>query len=74
MEEKRTVAISSEVYARLTKLLEGSGAESEDELVSRILRDWLSKQSAGPAAKDSAALSKDDEKIVEERLKSLGYM
>ncbi len=68
-----TVRLSPDLYARLSDLLQRSGAESVDELVSRIARDWASKQaSQGPAARPP--LAADDEKVVEERLKSLGYL
>ncbi len=67
-----TVAVPAELYAKLSELLGKSGAESVEELVSRIVRDWISKQ--GTTAAKTSPISAEDEKVVEERLKSLGYL
>ena len=71
-EAKKAVSVPAEVYERLSELLDASSADSVDELVSRILRDWVSKESSQASHKPKQ-VSDQDEKIVEERLKSLGY-
>jgi hypothetical protein len=71
--EKKSVAIPAELYSKLAAGLETSGAESVDELVGRIVRDWISKEASKGAVKKPSAMPKEDEKVVEERLKALGY-
>jgi len=72
--DEQTVTLPADLYTKLAGLLGRTGAESVDELAIRIIRDWISKEtSAGPKAKP-VSISAEDEKVVEERLKSLGYM
>jgi predicted CopG family antitoxin len=70
--EPRKISVSDELYKRLSELLPESGTTSIDELVSRILRDWVSKEGATTA--ERKRISKSDEKVVEDRLKALGYL
>ncbi len=74
MEEKKQVSIPAELYDRLAGMLAKTGAESADELAARIIRDWVTKDSAPGAKKAQAGIAPEDEKVVEERLKSLGYL
>ena len=71
---KKTIPIPAELYDRLAAELDKAGAESVDELASRILRDWVSKAAASQSGKGPTSIPPEDEKLVEERLKSLGYM
>jgi hypothetical protein len=73
-EGEKAVTIPASLYARLSELVAASGAESVEELSVRIIRDWVSKQSAPSPKGKPSPISPEDEKIVEERLKSLGYM
>ena len=70
---KKTVAVRAELYEKLAELAKKSGAASVDELVSRVLRDWVSLEGAPKGPKPTGAMTPEDEKVVEERLKSLGY-
>jgi predicted ArsR family transcriptional regulator len=70
---KKSVSIATALYEKLADLVGTSGADSVDELASRIIRDWLSKV-ASPGTKKQTAVSEEDQKLVEERLKSLGYL
>ena len=72
--EKKTLMIPAELYGKLTAMADMAGAESVDELASRLIRDWISKESAPKAKTEPAGIAPEDEKLVEERLKSLGYM
>jgi hypothetical protein len=72
--EPHPVSIQGELYEKLKDRLKESGATSVDELASRIIRDWLTRQTQGASAQARGRLSKTDEKVVEERLKSLGYI
>lgn len=71
-QDSRTIKIRDELYSKLEELLGESGASSVDELAARVLRDWLTKEASSSTSK--ARVSKLDEKIVEDRLKALGYI
>ena len=71
--EKKTLTISAELFTKLSAMAGEAGADSVDELVSRIVRDWVSMQGAPKEAKPQQTMTPEDEKVVEERLKSLGY-
>lgn len=71
--EAKSVKIPAELYGLLSSKLEQAGATSVDELVSRVVRDWLTKREEGSGRKQ-AAMSQKDQKVIEERLKSLGYL
>jgi len=72
--DDKSVPVPAELYAKLSELIGKTSAESVDELVVRIIRDWVSKEiSTGPKTKP-VPIAAEDEKVVEERLKSLGYM
>ena len=71
---EKVVAVPAPLYEKLSEMVGQSGADSVDELAIRIIRDWVSKQgSPGPKEKTSHA-PPEDEKVIEERLKSLGYL
>ena len=72
-EDKKTLTISAGLYAKLAAMADKAGAESVDELVSRVVRDWITKESA-PKTKAQPGIAPEDEKVVEERLRALGYM
>ncbi len=72
--DEKVVPVPAELYAKLSELIGKTSAESVDELVVRIIRDWVSKEtSTGPKTRP-VPIAAEDEKVVEERLKSLGYM
>lgn len=71
--ETKGVSVPAELYAKVSELVGRSGADSVDELVTRIVRDWVTKESSPKAKREPAVISEEDEKAVEERLKSLGY-
>ncbi len=73
-EEQATVKVSQEVYRRLTEATKQSGAASVDELVGRIIRDWLTGAGVAGPADGRERMSAADEKQVEDRLRSLGYV
>jgi len=71
---EKSVLVPAELYAKLSELVEKSGSETVDELAGRIIRDWVSKETAKSAKGEPSQIAVEDEKVVEERLKSLGYM
>jgi len=71
---EKAVPVPHELYEKLSELIGKTGAESVDELVVRIIRDWISKETATSPKRKPISIAAEDEKIVEERLKSLGYM
>ena len=73
-DNEKAVPVPLELYEKLSGLVGKTGAESVDELVVRIIRDWISKEAATSPKKKPDPIAAEDEKIVEERLKSLGYM
>jgi hypothetical protein len=73
-EAEKSVQVPAALYSKLSDMLGKTGSDSVEELVERIIRDWVSKEAAkGTRAKPSQMTAKD-EKVVEDRLKSLGYM
>lgn len=71
--ESSTITIQSDIYAKLKDLTVLSGAQSVDELASRVLRDWVTKNANKPSP-SKGRISRRDEKVMEERLKALGYI
>jgi hypothetical protein len=64
-EEKKTVAIPDDVYAKIEEQIKESGEESVEVYVTKILKESLGMD---------AGLSDEDEEKVKARLKALGYM
>lgn len=63
----RTVRIPEEVAKKLEVRLEGSAFDSVDAFVSFVLSRLLEEQ-GGPG------FSEEDERVLKERLRSLGYI
>ena len=62
-----TVSIPKPLYDKIKKAIEGTGFTSVSDYVVFVLREVLSAESMG---KD---IGKDEEEIVKEKLRSLGY-
>jgi hypothetical protein len=71
--EPKTVKIPAELHAKLASRAEETG-KSVDELASAAVRDFLTMGAEPGAERRQVAVSKKDQKVIEERLKSLGYM
>ncbi|MDG6964939.1 MAG: CopG family transcriptional regulator [Nitrososphaerota archaeon] len=69
---KKTLTIASPLYELLSARLGSSGASSVDELAAMIIRDWLSQE--GVAKGESSESHREDEEVVKERLRQLGYL
>jgi Arc/MetJ-type ribon-helix-helix transcriptional regulator len=68
--DKVTIKIPRPIYENLAKIIEGSGFNSVTEFIVYILRDLISSRTV----KKEPSLTRDEIKIVKERLKSLGYL
>jgi Arc/MetJ-type ribon-helix-helix transcriptional regulator len=69
-EKKLTkVYIPDVIVEKIKKRIEGSSFETISEYISHVLNDVLSKEED-----IHDAYSEEDEKIVKERLKALGYL
>ena len=62
-----TVSIPKPLYDKIKKAIEGTGFTSVSDYVVFVLREVLSAESIGKG------VGKDEEEIVREKLKSLGY-
>jgi hypothetical protein len=71
--EAKPIRIPEELYRLVAAKAEERGKQV-DELVAGIVRDWLTVKAGTGGERRQAAVSKRDQKVVEERLKSLGYM
>ncbi|MET1128109.1 MAG: CopG family transcriptional regulator [Thermoproteota archaeon] len=70
MADRVQVSISKELYEKAKKFIEEQGGfSSVDELVEFLLQEVLS-----PEEQAGAAMSKEDEEKVKERLRALGYI
>lgn len=67
------MAIPLPIYRKLELSVTEEGASTVDDLAARILRDWLTKE-VTMRPKREKRVSKVDEKLIEERLKALGYV
>ena len=64
-EETAKVAIPKELYDKIAKFIEGTSYASVDEyVVDKLTEDFPEPE----------AFSEDEEKIIKERLKRLGYI
>jgi len=68
--DKVTIKIPRPIYENLGKIIEGSGFNSVTEFIVYILRDLISSRTV----KKEPSLTRDEIKMVKERLKSLGYL
>jgi Arc/MetJ-type ribon-helix-helix transcriptional regulator len=71
-EEKKftTISIPTPLAEKIKKRIKGTGFTSLSSYVTYVLREVIS----GVEEESEEAFSKDDEKRVKDRLKSLGYL
>ena len=69
MDKQNIINIPDSLYLELQTYQKQSIFPSVDDLVSYILQDFLDKQKS-----DSERQEKDIERVIEERLKNLGYL
>lgn len=71
-EEKKftTISIPTPLAEKIKKRIKGTGFTSLSSYVTYVLREVIS----GVEEENEEAFSKDDEKRVKDRLKSLGYL
>ncbi|UCB58145.1 MAG: hypothetical protein JSV67_05935 [Thermoplasmatales archaeon] len=71
-EEKKftTISIPTPLAEKIKKRIKGTGFTSLSSYVTYVLREVIS----GVEEEREEAFSKDDEKRVKDRLKSLGYL
>mgnify|MGYP000146157867 CR=1 FL=1 len=69
MSEQPNVIIPAALYTELQAYLTGSVFASIDDLVAYVLQDFLERQN-----KTSNPPSEENQKIIEDRLKNLGYL
>ncbi len=62
-----TVSIPKPLYDKIKKAIEGTGFTSVSDYVVFVLREVLSAESMGNS------IGKNEEEIVKEKLRSLGY-
>jgi len=72
--QKKPLSISPQLYELLQANLKASGAANVEELVSRIIRDWISERGNRSPSKQQGTASDKDGEAVEERLRLLGYL
>ena len=69
-EDKVAVYIPRKLYERIKREIESTGGfESVDEYVTFVLEELLSGEEHG-----EEAYSKEEEELIKERLRSLGYL
>ncbi len=68
MTEKVTIQISKELYEKASQYIEKVGGfNSVEEFVEFVLNEILTEE-------EKTELSKEDEELVKQRLRSLGYL
>ncbi len=69
MSEKITIQISKELYEKARQYIEKIGGfNSVEEFIEFVLSEVLSEETG------ETALSKEEEELVKQRLRSLGYL
>lgn len=69
MSEKVTIQISKELYEKARQYIEKIGGfNSVEEFIEFVLNEVLSEETG------ETALSKEEEELVKQRLRSLGYL
>jgi hypothetical protein len=72
---KVMLQVPPELMLELSSELKAGKAASIDELISLILRDWMIGKKARPKGRvQPVKMTSEDQKIIEERLRSLGYV
>lgn len=67
-----TVSIPVPLYRKLEKLIEGTGFTSVSEFVTYVLREVVAlKEKSG---NKTPTLTEEELRIIEEKLKALGYL
>ena len=66
-----TLKIPAELYANLTRLIEGTGFRSVTEFAVHVLRDIAA---GGKLKQSDTGFTAREVEIIRERLKSLGYL
>jgi len=67
-EERKTISLPAEVYAKIEQRVAGMEFHSVDEYVNFVLEEVLKEE------EPETSLSKEDEEEVKKRLKALGYL
>jgi len=67
-QERKTISLPGELYARIEQRVAGTEFHSVDEYVNFVLEEVLKEE------EPETTFSKEDEKEVKKRLKSLGYL
>jgi len=67
-EERKTVSLPAELYGKIEQRIAGTEFDSVDEYVNFVLAEVFKEEEA------ETSFSKEDEKEVKRRLKSLGYL
>lgn len=65
-----SVSIPTPLFEKIRKRIEGTGFTSVSSYVVYVLREVLAEE----AVDEKEAFSREDEKRVKERLRSLGYL
>jgi hypothetical protein len=68
--EKVTIKIPKPLYANLKEIIRGTGFNSVTDFIVYVLRDVASSHTRAA----NAPLTKDEIRLIRERLKSLGYL
>jgi hypothetical protein len=71
MEPKINIGITKELYDKIHALMEEQGFSSVDEYVEFVMGEFLGEFRE---SHDSPGISEAEEKLVKERLRSLGYL
>lgn len=66
--------IDDELLQRLEAVASEKGMRSRDELIVKVLADSIRAAANENRRKSKGRMGKADEKLVEDRLKALGYM
>lgn len=69
--KKVTLKIPAELYRNLTELIDGTGFRSVTEFAVYVLRDVAA---GGKLPKESSGYSRDEIRVIHERLRALGYI
>jgi len=67
-EERKTISLPAEVYAKIEQRIAGTEFHSVDEYVNFVLEEVLKEE------EPETSFSKEDEEEVKKRLKALGYL
>ena len=71
MEDKIEIGISKKLFEKIRSNINEGGFDSVDEYIEFVMNEFLVESNE---TQKSPKISEEEEKIIKERLKSLGYL